>query len=256
MNKSICLYVIVFMFTTFFLFVASPCIAGTWRDDFSDDDTSEWKVHDTTLIAHDASLNLSKWQLDNNQVVGEIFGSEVATLYLTGASSWRYYSIACRAKFVPNGTSNVAFGLVLHAQLDQEFLHQYICLVETVSNTARINRLIGEPFVDWEEKTFPFVAEVNTWYHLTASIDSDEKLTFKIKKDTPNADDENEVVFTKTFPKTTEGGYAGLHVAGAKVRFDDVEIIGSNIPTRSAIGGFSVEAQGKLATVWGALKKK
>lgn len=255
MDKPMRLYLIVFTLTTFFLCVTSPCIAGTWRDAFSDDDTSEWKVHDTTLIAHDASLDLSKWQLDNNQVVGEIFGQGVATLYLTGAPSWKYYSIACRAKFVPNGTSNVAFGLVLHAQLDQEFLHQYICLIETVSNTARINRLIGDPFEDWEEKTFPFVAAVNTWYHLTATIDADGKLTFKIKEDTPNADDENEVVFTKTYPKTTEGGYAGLHVAGAKVRFDDVEIIGSNIPTRSAIGGFSVEAQGKLAEVWGELKK-
>ena len=249
------LYLIVFTLTSFLLCVASLCIAGTWRDAFSDDDTSEWRVHDTTLIAHDASLDLSKWQLDNNQVVGEIFGSGVATLYLTGAPSWKYYSIACRAKFVPNDTSNVAFGLVLHAQLDQEFLHQYICLIETVSNTARISRLIGNPFEDWEEKTFPFVA-MNTWYHLTATIDADGKLTFKIKEDTPNADDENEVVFTKTYPKTTEGGYAGLHVAGAKVRFDDVEIIGRNIPTRSAIGGFSVEAQGKLATVWGELKKE
>lgn len=246
MGKQMRIYLIFCMMFLLFLVLVHPCLSGTWRDAFSDSDTSEWKVYDTSLFAHDPGLNLSKWQVVDNQVVGEIFGSGVATFWLTGAPTWKYYSVACRAKFVGNNISNYTFGLVLHAKVDQEFLHQYSCLIETVSNTARISKLIGEPFLDWEEQTFPFVAEVNKWYHLTATIYDDGKLTFKI----------DDVVFTTTYPKHTEGGYAGLHVAGARVRFDDVEIKGANIPNRVAAGSFSVYQQGKLALIWGELKKK
>ncbi len=256
MDKLMRFYLIVCTITTFFMCVVSPCIAGTWRDAFTDNDTRHWKTYDTTLIDHDASLNLSKWQIDDDQVVGEIFDEGATTLLLTGDSYWKYYSISCRAKFVKNSTSNVAFGLVLHAKVDQEYLHQYMCLIETISDTARISKIMGEPFEDWEETTFPFVAEEDQWYKLTATIDNTGKLTFKIRKSSTNVDESEEVIFTATYPKTREGGYAGLYLSGAKVRFDDVEIKGNNIPNRSAGEAFSVEPQDKLAAIWGDLKKK
>ncbi len=256
MNKSMFSYLIAGIITTLFLVLTQPCLAGTWRDDFEDDSTREWKVYDIALFWHDPNLKISKWQIDDNQVVGEIFGEGVASLWLTGEPTWRNYSISCRAKLVGgDNLPSIAFGLVLHARVDREVLHQHTFIVETLSNTARINKLMGEPFEDWSEKEFPFVVEVDTWYLLSATVHDSGKLTFRIKNLDPDFDGDEEV-FTTTFAKPTEGGLAGLYVAGARAQFDDVEIKGSNIPNHGSRESFSVEPRGKLATTWGELKSK
>lgn len=256
MKRSTFSYLKTVIVITLFLSFTQVCFAGTWRDDFGEDTAREWTVYNITFFFHDPDLKTSEWEFDNNQAVGEIFGEWVASLWLTGEPTWQNYSISCRAKLV--GGDNlpaIAFGLVLHAIVDREFVHQYLFYIETLSNTARITKSMGAP-EDWSEKQFPFVAEVETWYLLSANVHDSGKLTFRIKNLDPDFNG-NEEVFTTTFDnKPTEGGLAGLYVSAARVRFDDVEITGNNIPNHGPRESFHVEPHDKLATTWGKIKNK
>ena len=43
-----------------------PAFAGTWRDDFEDKDTREWKIFNI-------DRQVEKWWIDDGEAVGEIF---------------------------------------------------------------------------------------------------------------------------------------------------------------------------------------
>lgn len=62
--------------------------------------------------------------------------------------------------------------------------------------------------------------------------------------------------FSANDPSPLRGGKAGLVVADARARFDNVEISGNNIPNGGPGKPFDVKPQAKLATTWGKLKSR
>ena len=65
MNKLIPISAIITL-VCFSLWAWQPAFAGTWRDDFEDKDTREWKIFNL-------DRQVEKWWIDDGEAVGEIF---------------------------------------------------------------------------------------------------------------------------------------------------------------------------------------
>lgn len=212
-----------------------PAFAGTWRDDFEDNDTREWKIFN--LVRQD-----EKWWINDNEAVGEIFKPGFWSLWLTGDLNWKHYSVSCRAKLVDDRNQLPTVGLTLHDRGEER--SRYVFYVDYFWGFAAIDKWAADgAFV-----VHPFLAEKDVWYELTATVHEDGMLEFQI----------NDIVFTAFDPDPLRGGQAGLVVKDARARFDDVEITGENIPN----GGpgrkppRAVAPEAKLTTTWGKLKMK
>lgn len=210
--------------------------AGTWTDAFEDDNTQEWELFNT-LDEEEA-----KWWIDRGEAVAETFEPhhDFPTVWSTGELDWRNYSLSCKAKLVEAKAEPASLGLILHQRWEKSSF--YVCQILYPWKIVHITKYTGRASTLGE---FDFVAKLNRWYALTASIDSRGRLKFQI-------DDE---VFTAIDPNPIKSGKAGLEVSGAQVRFDDVEITGSNIPNGGP-GTLPVEPSGKLAITWGKLKRQ
>ena len=213
---------------------------GTWVDDFEDDSTREWELFNT--FAGSAA-----WRIDAGEAVAETFEPHRnATIWATGDLDWRNYLLSCKAKLVEANKGSASLGLILHQRWEESsfYVFQILYPLEVIHITkihSGTVSTIGE---------FDFAAKLNRWYTLTASIDSSEtlkrvKLEFQI-------DDE---VFTVTDRNPIKSGKAGLEVSGAQARFDNVKIIGSNVPNGGP-GALAIEPRGKLAITWGKLKRQ
>ena len=210
-----------------------PSLAGTWRDDFEDKDTREWKIFNI-------DRKVEKWWIDDGEAVGEIFLPGFMSLWLTGELTWKNYSLSCRAKLVEDKNEPPTIGLTLHDRGEED--SRYLFFLDYIFGTVRIVRAVHD---DWDIITYQFEAEIDTWYDLTATIYEDGTLEFKI-------DDE---VFTALDEDILKGGQAGLVVADGRAHFDDVEITGENIQNGGPGKARPVEPQTKLATTWGKIKK-
>ena len=213
--------------------------AGTWADAFEDDNTQEWEIFNTF------DEEEAKWWIDAGEAVCETFELEghahsIPSIWATGELTWRNYSLSCKAKLVETKEEPAILGIVLHQQWER--LSFYACQILHPWEIVHITKVTPEGANTLGE--FHFAAKLDTWYTLTAAIDSRGKLKFQI-------DDE---VFTVTDQNRIKSGKPGLKVSGAQVRFDDVEITGDNVPNGGP-GTLPVEPSGnKLATTWGKLK--
>ena len=81
------------MLVCFSLWAWQPSFAGTWRDDFEDKDTREWKIFNL-------DRKVEKWWISDGEAVGEIFLPGFMSLWITGELTWKNYSLSCRAKLV------------------------------------------------------------------------------------------------------------------------------------------------------------
>lgn len=207
-------------------------IAGTWRDDFEDKDTREWKIFNI-------DRQVEKWWLNDGEAVGEIFQPGFMSLWLTGELTWRYYSLSCRAKLVQEKNEPPSIGLTLHDRGEEDT--RYLFFIDYLLGYVRIVKALPN---DWFWVTYPFSAEIDTWYELTATVYEDGTLEFKVDED----------VFTTIDDAPLKGGQAGLVVTDGQARFDDVEITGQNIRNGGPGKPRPVASRGKLATTWGILK--
>ena len=126
-------------------------------------------------------------------------------------------------------------GLTLHDRGDEGsyFFLIYYELNQVVISNNKEGSSIG----------FPFVADEDVWYELTATVYEDGRLEFTI----------DDSVFTAIDPNPLAGGKAGLVVGQARARFDDFAVTGNSIPNG---GPFDIEPRAKLTTTWGSLKIK
>ena len=241
-------YTIAITFTIFVclsIWTVLPTFAGTWRDDFEDNDTREWKIYNLNRQAE-------KWWINDNEAVGEIFEPGFMSLWLTGDLKWENYSVSCRAKLVNDRNDPPNIGLTLHDRGEED--SRYLFFIDFVFDTVRI---VKSQHDIWDTAFYFFISEEDTWYQLKATVYEDGTLEFSILNLDAEPDAEPQV-FTAFDPDPLPGGQAGLVVADARARFDDVEIIGDNIPnggpgrrTSQAVSPLS-----KLATTWGKLKIK
>ena len=208
--------------------------AGTWTDAFEDDKTQEWELFNT----FDEE---TKWWIDAGEAVCETFELNIPSIWATGELDWRNYSLSCRAKLVKAKDEPATLGLILHQRWEE--LYFYAFRISYPWKIIHITRHSEDGATTLGE--FDFAAKLDTWYTLTASIDSRGRLKFQI----------NDEVFTAIDANPIKSGKAGLMVGGAQTQFDDVEIRGTNIPNGGP-GALPVASLGKLAITWGQLKEQ
>ncbi len=213
--------------------------AGTWTDAFEDDNTQEWEIFNTF------DEEEAKWWIDAGEAVCETFkpeghGHSIPSIWATGELTWKNYSLSCKAKLVEAKEETATLGIVLHQQWER--LSFYVFQIFYPWKIAHITKVTRDGADTLGE--FHFAAKLDTWYTLTAAIDSRGRLKFQI-------DDE---VFTVTDQNRIKSGKSGFEVSGAQARFDNVKIMGDNVPNGGP-GTLRVEPSGnKLAITWGELK--
>ena len=221
------------IFLSFTFFTSQFTLAGTWRDDFEDINTSEWEIYNE-------NRQFEKWWINDDEAVGEIFENPFFSLWTTGELTWEYYTVSCRAKMVEDGSGPPYIGLTLHDRGEEN--SRYVFLIDYFNEIASIER--------WAEgngsEVRAYTAEIDTWYELEATVYEDGSLDFRI----------NDFIIKAIDDDPLKGGKAGLVVGNARARFDDVEITGDNIPNGGPGKPRSVLPQAKLTTTWGKLKMK
>ncbi len=207
--------------------------AGTWRDDFEDRITREWKIYNL-------DRQVENWWVNQGEAAGRIFKRGFISLWLTGELEWENYSVSCRAKLVKERNDPARVGLSLHDRGDEHT--RYLFFIDFFHSTVLITR--AEPN-QWFTREFPFVSDIDTWYKLRATV-GEGQLEFQV----------NDQVFTAVDQFPLKPGQAGLVVGNAEARFDDVAITGVNIknggPGRQQL---PVDTQGSLTTTWGRIKQ-
>lgn len=206
--------------------------AGTWTDAFEDDNTHGWTTTNNGKKA--------KWWIDSGEAVGETFTPNTPSTLATGEVDWMNYTFSCKAKLDKAKAEPATFGIILHHRWEEFSFYAFRILYPSkMVHITKYNpggaSILGE---------FNFPAKLDTWYTLAASIDSRGKLKFQI----------DDVVFTTVDRDPIKNGKAGLMIVRVQARFDDVEITGSNVPNGGP-GTRPVEPIGKLATIWGKLKR-
>ena len=230
--KKLAPIISIIMLAYFSIGAWQPSFAGTWRDDFEDNDTREWKIFNI-------DRQVEKWWIDDGEAVGEIFLPGFMSLWLTGELSWKNYSVSCRAKLVEDKDEPPTIGLTLHDRGEED--SRYLFFIDYIFGIVRIVKAVQD---DWGTITYLFNAEIDTWYQLTATIYEDGTLEFKV----------DDAVFTAVDEDLLRGGQAGLVVADGRAHFDDFEITGDNVSNGGPGKPRPVEPQTKLTTTWGHLK--
>ena len=229
-------------------------LAGTWADDFSNKDTTNWEIYNLAAWQHDLDVDIAKWNVVDGEVRGSILALFMESMFLTGELNWKYYSVSCKAKFVGNEKKTASLGLILHARIEENkrymFLINYFDQKASIVATAGKLQEEGDPFIGWTKKVYDFKLKFDTWYLLSASVLSNDKLEFKIRN---LSDRENNGEFSiEVLKPIRSGGLTGFYVANAAAVFDDIRIQGENIPNG---GTYPVKPQSKLATTWSRIKK-
>ena len=229
--KPNCVLLIVLV-QVIFLMCEATSFAGTWRDDFEDRVTREWKIYNL-------DRQVENWWVNQGEAVGRIFKRGFISLWLTGKLDWENYSVSCRAKLVKERNDPARVGLTLHDRGDEH--SRYLFFIDFFFSTVLITR--AEPN-QWFTREFPFVSDIDTWYKLRATV-SEGQLEFQV----------NDQVFTVEDQFPLKPGQAGLVVGNAEARFDDVAITGVGIKNGGPGRQLSVDTQGALTTMWGQIKR-
>ena len=206
--------------------------AGTWRDDFEDRITKEWKIYNL-------DRQVENWWVNQGEAVGRIFKRGFMSLWLTGKLDWENYSVSCRAKLVKERNDPAYVGLTLHDRGDED--SRYLFFINFFFGTVSIIKAGPNA---WSTREFPFVSDIDTWYRLRASA-NDGQLEFQV----------NDQVFVSEDSSPLKPGQAGLVVGNAEGRFDDVAITGVNIRNGGPGRPHAVDTQEALTTTWGRIKQ-
>ncbi len=206
--------------------------AGTWRDDFEDRVTKEWKIYNL-------DRQVENWWVNKGEAVGRIFKRGFISLWLTGELDWENYSVSCRAKLVKERNDPARVGLTLHDRGDEQ--SRYLFFINFFFGTVSITK--AGPNV-WSTRDFPFISDIDTWYQLRATV-REGQLEFQV----------NDQVFLAEDPQPLKPGQAGLVVGNAEGRFDDVAVTGVNIRSGGPGRQRAVDTRRTLSTTWGRLKR-
>ena len=214
------------------LMCAQIGFAGTWRDDFEDRITREWKIYNL-------DRQVENWWVNKGEAVGRIFKRGFMSLWLTGELDWENYSVSCRGKLVKERNDPAYIGLTLHDRGDEDT--RYLFFINFFFGTVSIIK--ASPKV-WSTREFPFVSDIDTWYQLKATV-NDGQLEFRV----------NDQVFASEDSSPLKSGQAGLVVGNAEGRFDDVAVSGVNIKNGGPGRPRAADRQEALTTTWGRIKQ-
>ena len=228
-------YVLVIVFVLIIdLMWETASFAGTWRDDFEDRITREWKIYNL-------DRQVENWWINQGEAVGRIFKRGFMSLWLTGELDWENYSVSCRAKLVKERSDPAYIGLSLYDRGDEHA--RYLFVINFFFGTVSIIKATANV---WSDRDFPFdSADIDTWYWLRATVNGDQ-LEFQVN---------DQVFVSEDLHRPLKPGQAGLVVGNAEAHFDDVAITGLNIKNGGPGRPRAVDTQEVLTTTWGRIKQ-
>ncbi len=222
-----------------FFVSAQLALAGTWRDDFEDDNLDDWKVT--------YNPGTTEWDVEDGKlsarfkVRGEVAdGSSISM----EPAEWRDYTLEASVKLVQKLGGHMEMGFGVRA--DPSNGRCYTFVLHFVDNNLEINRHTSW-FGYQKLKIEPYAISEDTWYRLKCSILGDH-LSFYINDELCAEVDAEEPVF--------KDGTVAIYVLNVHMLIDNIAITGDDVPD----GGSPVQIErdvksgGKLATTWGEIK--
>ena len=197
-------------------------LAGTFRDDFEDGN----------IIAWDA---FGEWSVVNGELVGENMkpASDSGQVFF-GELGWRNYTVEADVKLIASAGYPPATGICVRAQQELGHFHSFGFNSGSCGHTFEPGSVVG--FI--KLRSF----SVGAWYHLKVIAEGDH-FTFYI----------NDELIGELSHQSYATGRVGLYVYNMKAHFDNVVIVGEDIP-EGDFGTTPVEERGKLATTWAEIK--
>ncbi|MBD3182322.1 DUF1080 domain-containing protein [Candidatus Poribacteria bacterium] len=224
-----------FTFILFFILFVTPVWSGLLIDDFNDGDFNGWSPHNCT-----PGMQCGEWSV-NNGVLHYMGSAQRTICYLTiGEDNWTDYTVTCKARMLqelrPGSFSRIMLGI--HMQSEPGTNHIYYVFGPSLGAvTVGIGVLNGGGNENW---AFADI-EMGRWYELKAEVVGTDYLFY--------IDDEL-VVSHKI--NMLPSGKIGLGCCGAEIEFDDVIIMGDNIPDLDS--NLSVDSDKILSSLWSKIK--
>jgi len=227
--------------TTFFvwcLLFASFAYAGAWVENFNDGDYNGWKP----VIGSDP--HRAEVKVVNGELVFKYFNVGYCGdwLVLEASRNWSDYTLELRFKFTdeagPGGTKGVL--ITYNDTFDGVPEGGPNCPFLFLEPYGNISGMLAKSGVWYTPASRQFAFSPGVWYqvkvlvqrsHYELFIDGQQVLTY------------DDATFTK--------GGIGIGARDVVTHFDDIRIYGDSVPDG---GVTAVEATGKLAVTWAALK--
>lgn len=201
--------------------LTSTASAGTWQENFDNGFPDGW---------NDVS---GEWEIEKD-AYAETSGAQYAKT-MFGDENWTDYTLEVDVTLVKNVNVNAA-GVLIRADADGDNGMRF--WIRTDQHKCQLSR--------WKENNFEHIAtalpvepEVGETYRLKVVAEGQNYQCFV----------DDELLFDdKDEAKFRDSGRIGFISYEAHVHYDNLIIDGEDIPA------FSVEPNGKLATLWGQLK--
>ena len=235
-----------------FLFFLSAS-AGTFVETFDGGDLEDWQE----LV----QLNNApgSWEVINNELHA-ISRETFVRLLTTGDNTWADYTVEFDVKpLKKHGIGAISIAArVKGAWVVYCRVHDPVVLMgdKPPVHEPRVDCLAGDlhdiQFISIGSFLHPLL-KLNKWSHLKLDV-SGNIFTFWVNGKQvmePTKLPIPEVLEALNFPNFQTGG-VGFGLANYTARFDNITVIGDGIPNT---GGLAVTPKGKLATIWGNLKR-
>lgn len=214
--------------------MVSSALAGTWRDDFEDGNMDEWRIREH---------NAAEWKIINEELECTVPGRP-NLIFVLGEEAWTDYSVEYDVKLLEDlGRGDVDVDL----RMDGFNSSIVLWVGDWSSGEPEAGGLTINDFNFVKEEKKPFgPLSLNKWHHLKGEAKGNEFIFWIDGKEILRYTD-----------NTFLTGQPGFGIAAYKVRIDNVQITGPEIPERRPPkwpGDHAVTARGKLATTWAGLK--
>ena len=241
------------IFTLFFLLPFSAA-AGTVIETFDGKDLEEWR--EIVQVNNPPGL----WEIVNGEL--EVVNREPSLhLFTTGDGTWKDYTVGFDVKPVKKHGIG---GFAIAARVKESWLVYCAIrdIVVAIDDKPPVHeRRMGCSAGNLHDVVFVQIATalhplltLDKWSHLKLDV-SQNILTFWVNEEQvmePTDFQFLEVVQDRLgFPDFLTGG-VGFGLANYTARFDNITITGDGVPNR---GRLAVTPGGKLATMWGDLKR-
>lgn len=223
------------------LFLSSfSASAGTFVETFDDKDLGDWQ--NLTMTNLDAAQ--ATWEVLDGELHGISQGSPLVSLLTIGDKTWRDYTVEFDVKpMKKHGPGSIAIAArkkkswIITCMIGDMQFPEPESRATCFSGDFHDNRYV---VLKWE--AVPLLT-LKAWSHLKLSVQGPTFTVWINGKQALETRDQEAKFLT---------GGVGFGLANYTARFDNIIITGDSIPNS---GGLVVKSQGKLAIMWGNLKR-
>ena len=241
----------------FFSLIASA-LAGTFLETFDDGDLEEWRE---LVLLKEAP---GSWVILNDELHA-VSPDLVMRLLTTGDETWEDYTIEFDVMpLTKHGRSAIA--IAARAKGSVLFYCSFADIVVLGNDNPRIGAWLSCMKGDLHDAEFTVLyfeahplLRLNKWSHIKLSVKGENFALWLNGKQIAETGDDFAMMRDGKKIKMTAGkligfstGGVGFGLANYTALFDNITVTGDSIPNK---GELAVTPGGKLATVWGQLKK-